>query len=315
MIDAANAYLEKIAVGSITPNKHNPRIVFRPKEMEELLDSIQQYGIQVPVSVYKEGKRYVLIDGERRWRCAGKLNMRTIPALVQEKPSDLANMLLMFNIHALREQWDLLTIALKLQDVINLMEKDGKERPTEAALSKATGLGRGVIRRCRYLLGLPQEYRDQILVELKKPKAQQKLTEDFFIEMERALRTVERAMPEVIDDKDRIRRTLIRKFEADVIPNRVHFRKMGKIARAQAVDADENEAASALTKLFTDNKYGIEKAFNDSVAEAYQERDTLSRVHSLGEYLDSLEEEEIDEEIRRALQELREVVDRLLEDA
>ena len=72
-----------------------------------------------------------------------------------------------------------------------------------------TGLTRAVIRRCKYLIDLPQVYREQVLSELGKPKSQQKLTEDFFIEMERALKTVERAMPDAIDNKDRVRRVLI----------------------------------------------------------------------------------------------------------
>ena len=59
----------------IKENPENPRIVFRQEEMEALLLSINQYGIQVPLTVFKEGSTYRLIDGERRWRCALKLNM------------------------------------------------------------------------------------------------------------------------------------------------------------------------------------------------------------------------------------------------
>ena len=234
--------LEQIPVDTIARNVENPRLYLnRPKEMEELLESIRRYGVQVPIAVFREGKRFILIDGERRWRCAQKLNMKTIPALVQVKPTRLENMLLMFNIHALREQWDLLTIALKLKEIIDLLEWELERRPREAELSQRTGLSRGVVRRCRFLLDLPEEYRALILEELKKPKHRQQLTEDFFIEMERALRTVERAMPDVLADKDAARRTLIDKFQAEVVPNRVHFRQLGKIARAGRVGADESE--------------------------------------------------------------------------
>src|SRR5579872_6453248 len=113
-ISAADAKLQQIPVDRIDRNPDNPRIVFRPGELEDLLESIRIYGVQVPISVYRDHGRYVLIDGERRWRCALKLNKGTIPALVQKRPKPLENLLLMFNIHALREQWDLLTIALKL---------------------------------------------------------------------------------------------------------------------------------------------------------------------------------------------------------
>jgi hypothetical protein len=48
------------------------------------------------------------------------------------------------------------------------------------------------------LVELPDTYKEEILEELKKPEAQQEVTEGFFIEMERSLTTVQRAMPEAI---------------------------------------------------------------------------------------------------------------------
>src|SRR5438477_11846609 len=102
-IDAANAELRSIRVDQIDRNKDNPRIHFRQKEMDELMESIAIHGVQVPISVHREKDRFSLIDGERRWRCAIKLNLKTIPALIQDKPDRLTNLLLMFNIHSLRE--------------------------------------------------------------------------------------------------------------------------------------------------------------------------------------------------------------------
>ena len=126
--------LAHIKVDSISTNPENPRTAFRQEELEQLQESIRQFGVQVPIAVYKSKGAYVLIDGERRWRCASKLNMKTIPALVQDEPTDLENLLLMFNIHALREQWDLLTIALKLPKNIDLMKEDNDREPNETEL-------------------------------------------------------------------------------------------------------------------------------------------------------------------------------------
>src|SRR5271155_5606646 len=120
--DVAQSELLEIRVDQIDRNPENPRIYFRAAELETLLSSIRKIGVQVPISVYRSHGRYVLIDGERRWRCSLKLNKKTIPALVQGKPDALGNLLFMFNIHALREQWDLLTIALKLPRVISLLD-------------------------------------------------------------------------------------------------------------------------------------------------------------------------------------------------
>src|SRR4051812_45569997 len=106
--------LKQVSVDKIDRNPDNPRVIFRPDELQSLTESIHQYGVQVPISVYKKGNRFVIIDGERRWRCSKKLNKSAIPAIVQDEPSKLDNLLLMFNIHALREQWDYFTIARKL---------------------------------------------------------------------------------------------------------------------------------------------------------------------------------------------------------
>jgi ParB family chromosome partitioning protein len=80
---ASGAKLREIPVDWIDRNPENPRIIFRGDELNQLLQSIRLRGVQVPISVYKEGSRYVLIDGERRWRCCVKLNRKTIPALIQ----------------------------------------------------------------------------------------------------------------------------------------------------------------------------------------------------------------------------------------
>lgn len=314
-ISAGDAQLIQIPVDKIDRNPDNPRMVFRPGELDELLESIRTYGIQVPISVYKEAGRYVLIDGERRWRCATKLNNERIPALVQAKPKPLENLLLMFNIHALREQWDLLTIALKLPKIIQLLEKELKRTPTEKELSEKTGLKRALIRRCKLLIALPKQYTDQILDELKKPKAKQKITEDLFIEMERSLTTVSRAIPSVIPDRDKARRALLKKFEDNVITNRVEFRSVAKIARAKNVGVETSKAAKELNRLFADHNYTIKEAYENSVAEAYRERDLGTRVGSLLELLNEIEVDDLDDEVLELLKRLQKRIKILLQDS
>ena len=310
-IDAENAKLTDVPVGLIDRNPENPRIIFRSGELEKLLRSIQEFGVQVPISVYKEGNRFVLLDGERRWRCSIKLNKRTIPALVQEKPSVLTNLLLMFNIHSLREQWDLLTQSTKLPRVIELLTDELGRKPTEAELVDRTGLSRSTIRRCKLLIELPDEYRSQMLLELKLPKSQQKLTEDFFIEMERALTTVQRSMPAVIENRDSVRRVLIEKYREGTIANRTDFRYLPKIARATKIEADEQKAHRVLEKVFAQNSYSPKQAYERSVAAVYAERDLLGRIRSLDEQL-SLFDLDLDEDLRKSLKVLAAHINRLL---
>jgi ParB family chromosome partitioning protein len=302
-----------VPVSRVDRNPENPRILFRQAELEQLLESIAKYGVQVPISVYKDSGRYVLIDGERRLICSRKLNRKTIPALVQAKPTPLTNLLLMFNIHSLREQWDLLTIALKLPRVIDLLESEEGRPPNERMIAARTGLTLAVIRRCKLLIALPDQYKDAILAELNKPKPQQRLTEDFFIEMERALKTVERAMPEVLDNKDRVRKVLIDKFKEGVVKSRVNFRLVAKIARAERVEADRPTAKAVLRKVFQPNDYSIEQAYDDSVSGAYSERDLTTRVKSLIERLSEFNPEDADDDLRACLRDLIRVTERLLQ--
>jgi len=236
-----------------------------------------------------------------------------MPALVQEKPDTLTNLLLMFSIHALREQWDLLTMASKLPAIIDLLQRKTRKRPTEAQISEETSLKRSTIRRCKLLIDLPQHYLDDMLLELRKPKNEQKLTEDFFIEMERGLKTVERAMPRALPDgdKDKARRVLIKKFKSSVIDNRTHFRNLGKIARAEGID--EETRLAALLQVFGDNQYSLETAFNESVAGLYVEKDILSKISSLEARIEDLDPDELDEDLRSRLKELDKKIRALLE--
>lgn len=306
--------LKEVEVDLIDRNPENPRIIFRTGELSQLTESIRKHGVQVPISVYREGRRFVLIDGERRWRCSIKLNRPTIPALIQNKPDRLSNLLLMFNIHALREQWDLLTIAMKLPVVIDLLRKRSDREPTEREISSETGLIVGVVRRCKLLMALPEKHKQTILKELQKPKPEQKLTEDFFIEMERSLTTVERAMPRLVSrlGKERMREALISKYKAGTISNRVDFRQIAKIARAERVSADPVKATKSLERLFGDNEYSIEDAYESSVAYAYDERDVLTRVRSLTAQLNQFDSEIIDEELGLALGELHKAITNVL---
>jgi ParB family chromosome partitioning protein len=311
-ISASAARLREIPVDQIDRNPENPRIVFRGSELNQLLISIRKRGVQVPISVYPEGRRFVLLDGERRWRCCLKLNRKTIPALVQRKPDTLTNLLLMFNIHSLREQWDLLTMASKLPLIIDLLEKRKGARPTEVEIAEETSLKRSTIRRCKLLIDLPQHYIDDMLVELKKPKKEQKITEDFFIEMERGLKTVERAMPEALPQgKDHARQILISKFETGVIDNRTHFRNLGKIARAHEVE--QRRRLQALQRVFTKNNYSLDLAYKDSVAEIYAEKDILSRISALEARLEDLDLDELDDELRAHLTSLDKRIQEILE--
>lgn len=311
--------LRQIVPSRIKRNHDNPRIFFRSEEMDTLTASIKRYGIQVPITVYQDGRDFILIDGERRWRCALKLNLPTMPALVQEKPSPLKNLLLMFNIHALREQWDYFTIARKLPDVVSLFQKENKSRePTEIELSELTGLTRGQIRRCRFLLDLPPKYHDILVKELSLPKNLQTLSEDFFIEMERALKTVNTRLPSAIRNMDTARDVLIQKFRAKTIKNITDFRMLSKMATSIGrVGVQEEKALEAIRQILNpQRKVGIQEIFAEQFEMRFDERKVLLSIDSIYEYLevslDPEDDHEISEDLRSRLTKLRRIITRVL---
>lgn len=313
------AILKQVSVNDIEPNPENPRLIFRQEEMESLMLSIKKHGIQVALSVYKDGPRYFIIDGERRWRCARLLNLRTVPVVIQKKPTQLSNLIMMYNIHALREQWDYFTIASKLTRLIDLFQEERGYRPNEVELSEETGLTRGQIRRCNLIIDLPERFKERIMEELRKPKSQQVLTEDFFIEMEKALKAVFRRLPELHGRENEIRDSLVRKFEENQISSVTDFRMLAKIATSiDTLDTDRTVVLNSLGRVFDpDNNVTIKREYREVVEFEYEERSaTLSLVgvdRFLSEILSENTVEELDPNFLRALWELRRKIDRILE--
>jgi ParB/RepB/Spo0J family partition protein len=311
--------LKLISPSEIEPNPENPRLIFRQEEMESLMLSIDRHGIQVPLTVYKDGNGYKILDGERRWRCSRKLNLKSIPVIIQDKPSELENLVIMYNIHALREQWDYFTIASKLERVIALYQNENGFQPNEIQISELTGLTRGAIRRCQLLINLPERFKLMILTELEKPKLQQKFTEDFFIEMEKAIKTIVKRIPSYEAKIDDIRNSLIEKFRSDKITAVTDFRQLSKIATAlDKLDIKKGATKKVLDRIFdVKNPIGIREAYEQSVAFEYDERKYYRYIDNVEEFLlEVIEEdriEDLDIDLVAKLKELYSTIARLLE--
>lgn len=68
----------------IEPNSEQPRKNFDEESLQELADSIRQYGILQPLIVQKKGNHYEIIAGERRWRAAKLAGITDVPVLIRE---------------------------------------------------------------------------------------------------------------------------------------------------------------------------------------------------------------------------------------
>ena len=73
----------ELKLSEIAPTPLQPRKAFRPESLDELIESIRERGIIQPLIVRRVDDRYELIAGERRWRAATEVGLRTAPAIIR----------------------------------------------------------------------------------------------------------------------------------------------------------------------------------------------------------------------------------------
>jgi ParB family transcriptional regulator, chromosome partitioning protein len=307
------AVLEHVPTNSVHRNEHNPRLIFRGEELEELADSIQDIGVQVPISVFKDGSKYVLIDGERRWRACQMINLSEIPAIIYPKPGPVQNIVFMFNIHRFRRDWDPLPTAMKLEELKDLVEEQDGITPTEAQLSALTGMSRGAIRRCKLIMEIPASARHEILRELEKPEHERRITTDLFIECQRSVRTIRNYLPHLESLEVPLRDALIKKYKTGVVVNVVHMRMVAKIARSVTKGVSIEVIESALRDLIKNAKLTIEEAYA-RVAWVYERRSLLIQAQALESSIENLHKRTVasDDELRDLLKSLARKISILL---
>lgn len=77
-------YDQLIDINKIEPNRNQPRRQFDEDSIEELADSIKQYGVIQPLIVKKKDDYYEIIAGERRWRASKKAGLKKVPVLIKD---------------------------------------------------------------------------------------------------------------------------------------------------------------------------------------------------------------------------------------
>ena len=71
----------------IEPNKSQPRKAFDEESLQELAESIKQYGVIQPLIVQKRDKLYEIIAGERRWRASRLAGLKEVPVIIKDYTS------------------------------------------------------------------------------------------------------------------------------------------------------------------------------------------------------------------------------------
>lgn len=71
-------------ISMIEPNREQPRKKFDEDALQELSESIKQYGILQPLLVSDKKGYYEIVAGERRWRAAKMAGLKEVPVVVKE---------------------------------------------------------------------------------------------------------------------------------------------------------------------------------------------------------------------------------------
>jgi ParB family transcriptional regulator, chromosome partitioning protein len=145
----------EISVTEIVPNQFQPRRVFDEAALQELAQSIRQYGVLQPVVVRKIMNGYEIVAGERRWRAAKLAGLSDIPALVKEyTDAEMVEIALVENIQ--REDLNPIEESLAYR---RLMEEVGL---TQEEVARKAGRSRSMIANVVRLLQLPAEIQDYV---------------------------------------------------------------------------------------------------------------------------------------------------------
>ena len=147
----------EIPTESIRPNPDQPRKQFEQDELDELRESIREFGIIQPLIVKKEGDGYILIAGERRLRAAVSLGMEKVPVLIREATvKESALIALIENV-----QRENLSYIEEAQAYRRLISEHGL---TQTEIAKKVGKRQSTISNKLRILSLPEDIQ-QMLAE------------------------------------------------------------------------------------------------------------------------------------------------------
>ena len=73
-----------VKITKVEPNREQPRKYFDEDALQELADSIKQFGLLQPILVQNRDDYYEIIAGERRWRAAKLAGLKEVPVIIRD---------------------------------------------------------------------------------------------------------------------------------------------------------------------------------------------------------------------------------------
>lgn len=148
--DSDYAEVMDVSLKECRPNPYQPRKTFTDEAIEELKQSIIEYGVIQPIIVRASIKGYEIVVGERRFRAAKAAGLETIPAIVKEmNDSKMMELALLENLQ--REDLTPVEEAYAYHNLMNELKL------TQEDLSQRLGKSRSHIANTIRLLTLPEK--------------------------------------------------------------------------------------------------------------------------------------------------------------
>ena len=145
----------RIKLNKIIPNKNQPRLDVYDDSIKGLAESIKQNGLLQPVTVRKNGDKYELIAGERRYRASLLNGASDIEAIIMESSDEeSANLALIENLQ--REDLNAIEQAMAMRRIMS------SEGLTQNELAKRLGYRQSTVANKLRLLKLPEYIKQAI---------------------------------------------------------------------------------------------------------------------------------------------------------
>jgi ParB/RepB/Spo0J family partition protein len=128
--------LKEVSPNEVRFSGQNPRgeseeEIKNDQTFEQLKDSVARFGVLVPIVVHekggRDGKKYTLVDGERRLRAALDTGVGRVPAHIAGSEDRMGEVVQAFHIHMLRKQWKPVAQARALQRIKKELQRRGRE--------------------------------------------------------------------------------------------------------------------------------------------------------------------------------------------
>lgn len=130
--------LKKLKITEVEPNRDQPRKRFDQEALEELAQSIKEYGLIQPIVVTQKDGYYSIIAGERRWRASKLAGLKEIPAIIREDNEKINSEIALIE-NMQREDLNPVEKAMGIKTLINTYEMSQEE------VAKKLGKGRSTI--------------------------------------------------------------------------------------------------------------------------------------------------------------------------